>query len=93
MKTNNSEPKVGKYFVQVNAVATVYEPRKDPIKKTGVVHGMTVPLTVWHNEHTLDEVAASYDGLYIKESDLEEMIKQLGNAIKQTMREKGLVKV
>lgn len=87
------EPKKGRFAVQVNAIATVYQPLSLPIKKQGISHGMIVPLEQWHSEHECDEVAAFYDGLYIREVDLDEMIKQLGNAIKQSMREKGLVKV
>lgn len=84
---------MSKYRVQVNAMATVHMKTGRTITEQGSTGaGLIIPRLVdEEQEYDCKMVAFGFGGTQIKESDLEEHLKQLMAGLKKTMRDKGLV--
>lgn len=83
---------LSKYKVRVHAMATVYQKRALPKMENQVMEsGLTVQAQNWYDEFDCQQLAVNYNALYISEHHLDKLLDELKAAIKQSMRDKGLV--
>jgi len=83
---------MGKYRVQINAQATVYQKTGKMITETVTLSGLIVPKQVEEEqEFECEQLCVSFKGTSINETELDEKLKQLAQGIKNTMMKKGLV--
>ena len=81
-----------KYKIRVYTQAIVYVKRQLPKTEMQTLpSGLTVQAQNWYDEHECQQLAVNYNGLYIREADLDKLIDQLGKALKQSMRDKGII--
>ena len=83
---------MSKYRIQVNAQATVYEKTGRKIMDQTSVAGLIIPQQIEEEkEFECKQLAVSFVGTQIRESELDEKLKQLSQGIKDSMIKKGLV--
>ena len=54
--------------------------------------GLEIPVYNWYDEFECKQLAVNHNDLYIKESDVEKLLEELGKAVLESLREKGLIK-
>lgn len=83
---------MSKYRVQVNAQATVYEKTGRFVTEQANVSGMIIPQQVEEErEFECQQLAVKFNGTQVRETDLDESLKQLMAGIKKSMQDKGLI--
>lgn len=83
---------MSKYRIQVNAQATVYEKTGRQVPEQVNVSGIVMSNMVnEEREYDCKQLAVSFVGTNIRESELDEKLKQLSQGIKDSMIKKGLV--
>jgi hypothetical protein len=81
-----------KHKIRIFAQAVVMERRKIPkMEAQQLPSGLTVQAQNWYDEHECQQLAVNYNNLYIKESHLDDLLAQLCQAVKKSMRDKGLI--
>lgn len=81
-----------KYKIRIYGQAFVYERRNKPKMEEQMTNfGVKVPVQNWYDEHECQQLAINYNGLYIKERDVEIAVQELGKSIVKSMRAKGLI--
>jgi len=84
--------KASVYKVRVFAQAVLYQRRKTPITKMERHEiGIEVPVTIEYDEFECPQFAVNYNGIYMKETDVDELLKNLMGQVKKSMKEKGLI--
>lgn len=83
---------LSKYKLRIFAQATVYQKRAMPKKEMQQMEsGLMVAAQNWYDEFDCPQLAVNYNGLYITERDLDKLTRELCEAIKKTVRDKGLI--
>lgn len=81
-----------KHKIRVYAQAIVLERRKFPKKEAQQLpSGLTVQAENWYDDRECQQFVVNYNNLYISEKHLDELLAQLTQAVKKSMRDKGLV--
>jgi len=81
-----------KYKVRVYAQAFVYQRRSKPKKiMANTQWGVQVPVDDWYDEFECPQLAVNYNGLYIKKDDLDKLLKELNEAVINSLADKGLI--
>ncbi|MEE4245212.1 MAG: hypothetical protein V2I33_07360 [Kangiellaceae bacterium] len=81
-----------KYRVQINAQATVYEKTGRKVMEETTISGLVVPNQVdEEREFECKQLAVAFTGTQLKESEVDEKLKQLAYGVKQTLIDKGLI--
>ena len=87
-KANQATP----YKLRIFAQAVLYQRRKIPITRMERHEiGIEVPVTIEYDELECPQFCVNYNGIYIKESDVDELLKNLSVQIKRSMKDKGLI--
>jgi glucan biosynthesis protein len=83
---------MSKYRVQINAQATVYEKTGRKVTETANISGLIVPQEVdEEREYECKQYAVAFNGTQLKESEVDEKLRQLCAGVKKTMFDKGLI--
>lgn len=92
MESDSAYDNSSAYKLRVYGQAFVYVRRSKPkMEKQMTQFGVEVPVQNWYDELECPQLATNYNGLYIKESDVDKMLKELTDQIKRSLINKGLV--
>jgi hypothetical protein len=84
--------KASVYKIRIFAQAVLYQRRKIPITRMERHEiGIEVPVTVEYDELECPQFAVNYNGIYMREGDLDELLKALNTQVKKSMKDKGLI--
>lgn len=84
---------MSKYRIQINAQATVYFKTGKMINEAAMVGGIYIPNNQVPEEKEFEckQYAVAFTGTQLKESEVDEKLKQLAMGVKKTMMDKGLI--
>lgn len=84
--------KASQYKIRIFAQAVLYQRRAVPFTRMEKHEiGIEVPVTVEYDEFECPQFCVNYNGIYIKEGDVDELLKNLNVQLKKSMKEKGLI--
>jgi hypothetical protein len=87
-----SANEVSEYKIRIFAQAVLYQRKKVPQTKfENNGFGITVPVTIEYDEFECPQFATNYNGIYIRENDLDMLMKKLCEQVKNSMKKKGLI--
>lgn len=83
-----------RHKIRIYAEATAMQRLEKPITtmKKDPTSGVIFPVTENYREFDCGQLVVNYNDLYIAEGDLDHLLKELCNAVKMSMRKKGLIK-